>query len=115
MGEISEQLRPILEESEQAVYVYLDDYHKICNNKFAYLLGYGSAREWSEVPESFVSTFVEDDESRETLVYAYQNAVEHLMGSCIDVTWRKKNGNLIKSKVILVPYAYNNHLFALHI
>ena len=114
MEEVSEQLKPILEESEQAIYVYLDDDHKICNKKFASLLGYSSAMEWSEIQESLLDTCVEDDGSRETLVSAYQNAVERFTGSCIDVTWKKKNGNNVKTKLILVPYMYNNHLFALH-
>ncbi len=112
--EVSEQLKPILEESEQAVYVYLDDDHKICNRKFASLLGYSSAREWSEIQEPLLDTCVEDDGSRESLVSSYQDAVERFIGSHIDVTWKKKNGNNVKTKLIIVPYIYNNHLFALH-
>ena len=41
---ITEQLKPILEKSEQSIYVYLDDTHKACNKKVADLLGYKSAQ-----------------------------------------------------------------------
>ena len=37
---IAEQMKPVLEKSEQAIYLYLDDNHKVCNKKFADLLGY---------------------------------------------------------------------------
>src|SRR5574340_1798934 len=108
--EVSDQLRPILDESEQAVYVYLDDDHKICNEKFASLLGYGSAKEWSEIQEPLLDICVEDDGSSEILVSAYQDATERYTGSYINVTWKKKNGNNVKTKLILVPYLYNNHV-----
>jgi len=45
---ISEQLKTILDKSEQAIYVYLDDTHKTCNKKFASLLGYNSVKQWAD-------------------------------------------------------------------
>lgn len=36
---LSDQLKQVLERSEQAVYIYLDDTHKNCNKRFADLLG----------------------------------------------------------------------------
>ena len=32
---ISEQMKPVLEKSDQAIYIYLDDNHKVCNKKFS--------------------------------------------------------------------------------
>ena len=46
MKEIEAMLKPVLDNSPQAIYVYLDDMHKICNKKFASLLGYKSVQEW---------------------------------------------------------------------
>ena len=40
--ELAEQLEPVLSNSPQAIYLYLDDEHKTCNQKFADLLGYNS-------------------------------------------------------------------------
>jgi phenylpyruvate tautomerase PptA (4-oxalocrotonate tautomerase family) len=37
---ITEQMKPILDKSTQAIYIYLDDNHKVCYKKFADLLGY---------------------------------------------------------------------------
>ena len=40
------QLKQILDSSEQAIYLYLDDTHKVCNKKFATLLGYASPEDY---------------------------------------------------------------------
>jgi len=50
----------------------------------------------------------------ESLVTAYRNATERMIGSTIEVTWKKKSGGTVDSTVILVPVAYHGHLFALH-
>jgi len=42
---LAEQMKKVLEGSEQAVYIYLDDNHKICTSTFAQLLGYGTPAE----------------------------------------------------------------------
>ena len=107
------QLKPILDSSDQAIYVYLDDIHKICNEKFATLLGYASPEEWAKVTESFPSAFV-DEKSQELLVATYQKGIEKKVGSSIDITWQKKDGGKVETRVILVPIAHNGHLFALH-
>ena len=103
----------VLEGSKQAIYVYLDDTHKICNQRMADLLGYESAEEWSKADAPFTEAFV-DDESRNALVSAYQRAMADKVGSCIDVTWRKRAGGSVKTKVILVPISYEGSMLALH-
>ncbi|NWG09412.1 MAG: hypothetical protein HXX80_03730 [Nitrososphaerales archaeon] len=107
------QLRQIFISSEQAIYLYLDDAHKVCNKKFASLLGYGSPSEWTKIEKSFPETLV-DRKSRQTLVSAYQDAMEKMVGSTVDVTWKKKSGGTVDTTVILVPISYQGHLFALH-
>ena len=37
------QMKKILDSSEQPIFIYLDDNHKICNQRFAAFLGYKSA------------------------------------------------------------------------
>ncbi len=113
IGEVSTQLKPILDNSDQAVYIYLDDVHKVCNKKFALLLGFKSADEWAKNKKSFIDTFVHTT-SQKSLVRAYQNAMEHFIGSSTDITWKKKNGDTVKSKVILVPFVYKGHQLAIH-
>lgn len=107
------QLKPIFDSSHQAVYVYLDDIHKICNERFSSLLGYASAQDWVKVTEPFADTFV-DEKSQEKLVTTFQNAMEKMVASKVDITWKTKDGNRVATSVILAPISYNGHLFALH-
>lgn len=113
IDEISNEYKDILDNSEQAIYIYLDDDHKVCNEKFASLLGYESSQEWADVKESFPQAFVAD-ESQETLVNTYQEAMEQSKGSKIKISWKKKTGETVDSEVILVPVSHQGHLFALH-
>jgi PAS domain-containing protein len=109
---ISKQMKSILDSSQQAIYIYLDDIHKVCNEKFASLLGYRSPEEWANMEDSF-EAFV-DPGSQETLVKAYRQAMEKLIPANIKVTWKKKSGGTVATSVVLVPIAYDDHLFALH-
>jgi len=109
---IAEQLKPVMEKSEQAIYVYLDNTHKVCNKKFADLLGYGSAKEWADT-EAPLADIVEEDQQK--AITAYENAVEKMMASDFEVRVRHiKTGKVFKTKVIMVPIAYAGHLFAMH-
>jgi hypothetical protein len=85
--------------------------HETRGKKLASLLGYKGPDEWTSVEE--FSDMVED-ESVKSLTTAYQDAMTRMVGSTINVTWRKKSGGKVESSVILVPVAYNGHLFALH-
>jgi PAS domain S-box-containing protein len=110
---IIQQFKEIFEESLQAIYIYLDDSHKICNQRFASLLGYKSIEEWSAIDEPFTEAFVTDD-SKETLVSTYGKAMEDKIGSNIEISWKKKSGESVKTSVIIVPISYKGELLALH-
>lgn len=111
--EISDEYKDILANSDQAVYIFLDDEHKVCNQKFASLLGYESPEEWAAVKDNFPDIFVAD-ESQETLVSTYQKAMEQFIGSKVKISWKKKDGSSVDTEVILVPVSHKGHLFALH-
>lgn len=113
MRDVARELEEILEESEQGVYVYLDDVHKLCNARFATLLGYPSPEAWAAVHEPFPMVFVAP-ESRDRLISAYQDAMERLVGSSSRVTWRTQAGGTVDTDVILVPLSLGGHLAALH-
>lgn len=110
-----EEQKTVFDSSSQAMYAYLDDDCRSCNEKFASLLGYSSADEWMkvDVKGAFPGVFV-DPGSQMALVGAYQDAMEKGMGSTIKVAWKKKDGGTVDTTVILVPVAYKGHLFALH-
>jgi hypothetical protein len=109
---IAEQFKPILEKSDQAVYIYLDDTHKACNKKLATLLGYKSAREWADT-DAPLADIVEEDQP--AVIAAYEKASVKLAASDLDV--RVKNvttDKIVKTRLIMVPVAFQGHVFALH-
>ena len=109
---ISEQLKPVLEKSVQGIFVYLDDTHKACNKKYADLLGYKSAKEWADT-DAPLADVIEKDQQK--VISAYGKAMETMAASSLDVTCKHaKTGELIKTRMILVPVAYNGHLFSLN-
>ena len=109
---INDQMKEILDGSEQAIYIYLDDNHKVCNRKFASLIGAKSEKEWASMENPFMYFVAEN--SQETLADAYQNAIQKGIGSSIKVTWKKISGGTVDTDVILVPIAFQKHIFALH-
>ena len=107
-----DQLKQIFDSSEQAIYLYLDDSHKACNKKFAEMQGYNSPDEWAKV-ENPLEVGV-DKMSQDTVVSAYRNATEKFVASKIEVKLKKKAGGIFDASIIMVPIAYQGHMFALH-
>ena len=107
-----DQMKPILDKSEQPIFIYLDDNHKACNSKFAEMLGYKSPQDWAD-HQGFLEIFVAD-KSRETLMNAYWNAMNKMVASTIPLSWIKKNGSEIDSTMILVPMQSQGHMFSVH-
>ena len=106
------QLKEIFDSSEQAIYLYLDDNHKVCNKKFAQMQGFSSPEEWAKVDNPLEAGVAKS--SQDAIVSAYKNAMEKLIASKVDVKLKKKNGVTFDASVIMVPVAYQGHLFALH-
>jgi hypothetical protein len=107
-----DQMKPILDESEQPIFIYLDDNHKACNNNFSSMLGFKSPQEWAE-KQGFLEVYV-TEKSREKLSTAYWKAMEKKVASTIPMTWMKKDGTAIESTIILIPMFFEGHMFSVH-
>ena len=109
---ITEQMKPVLEKSEQAIYIYLDDNHKVCNKKLADLLGYKSPKEWADA-EAPLSDIVEEDQ--QSVINAYMNASEKMVASAIEVRAKNvKTGKIAKTRMIIAPVGHAGHVFTSH-
>lgn len=111
LDELRAEYKAILDGSPQSIYVYLDNEHKICNEKFAALIGYKSVREYETSEDPMVDVH---ESSINALVGAYQNAMQAKTGSTIQVTFKKRGGGSVKTTVILVPIAFKGEMLALH-
>jgi PAS domain-containing protein len=110
---IENQFKEILDSSQQAIYIWLDEECMVCNAKFANLLGYASSHEFSQIKGAFLETFVAEP-SQAILADAYNKAMSKKISSTFPLTWKKKSGGTVHSTVNLVPVAFGDHLFALH-
>ena len=109
---ISKQLKPILDKSPQAVYIYLDDTHKMCNQKMAELVGMSSVKAWVEA-EAPLADVVEEDQP--AVIQAYMNASEKMTAGHLPVRMKNaKTGKVVKTDMVIVPLAYEGHMFTLH-
>ena len=109
--ELAEQLKPVFENSHQGIYLYLDDVHKTCNQKFADILGYKSIQDWikNEFPVEDVA-----EEERDKVINAYAEASERFKAASLSANIITKDGKKIKTEVIMVPLSYKNEVFVLH-
>ena len=109
---MAEQLKPILDKSPQAIYLYLDDNHKTCNKNFASMLGYKSVKAWEDI-DAPLADVVEASQAK--VVAAYGRASEKLEAGSVKVTMKNiSTGELIKANMIMVPVAYQDHVMVLH-
>jgi hypothetical protein len=106
------QMKKILETSNQPIFIYLDDNHKICNQQFASFLGYKTPQDWANI-QGFLEVYV-DEGSRETLMNAYWNAANNMDASTINLTWMRTDKTKVDSTMILVPMAYEGHILSVH-
>ncbi len=109
---IAREQKAILDGSGQAVYIYLDDPHKICNKKLAATLGYKSVKEWvnNETP---LDDVIEKDQPK--IVELFTRASENLEAGSLTVTFKNvKTGDLVKGRVFVAPLVYEGHVFVIH-
>jgi PAS domain-containing protein len=75
LREMLEQFQPVFDHSPMGVYLYLDDVHKLCNERMAKMFGV-TVKEWNAMP-SFLADFV-DDRDQEMVASNYQHHVAQL-------------------------------------
>jgi len=112
MQEIEDQYRPVFENSPDGVYLWLDEEHKVCNQRMAAMFGYSIA-EWCAAPQ-FLETFV-SEEDQEVYSWNYHNRVATL---AFPVTFRfrgkRKDGSTFAAETDMIPISWRGHAVAYH-
>ena len=110
--EIAEQFKPILDNSRDGVYFWLDESNAICNEKLAKMFGC-SVKEWCET-KPFLDNFVAEDD-RDLFSLNYQNSVAPL---AYPVTFRfkgvRKDGKVFSAETDMIPLSWKGHAVAYH-
>jgi len=109
---VSKEQKLILYKSPQAIYIYLDDTHKVCNKKFANLLGYKSPGEWAKMDAPLADVLEED---QQLVIDAYGKASEKLIASKLEIRFKNiKTGKIIKAGLVMAPIVFSGHVFVMH-
>jgi PAS domain S-box-containing protein len=112
LAELAGHFKPVFEQSPDGVYLWLDEQHKVCNQRLAAMFGY-DVREWQEV-DDFADTFIAD-ESRSLYVWHYKHQVGGLQ---YPVSFRfrgkRKDGSTFDAETDMIPLTYAGHVVAYH-
>jgi PAS domain S-box-containing protein len=109
---LADQLKPLFESSPDGVYIWLDETHKLCNERMAAMFGY-TVDEWCAVPH-FLEGFI-DEEDQESYARNYQTRVAAL---AFPVTFRfrgrRKDGTTFAAETDMIPLVYEGRAVAYH-
>jgi PAS domain-containing protein len=110
--ELAEQFRPVMEQSPDGVYLWLDETHKVCNERLANLFG-STVEQWSAT-QLFLDNFVAE-EDRRMFSWNYHNRVAAL---AFPVTFRfrgmRKDGSTFPAETDMIPISYQGEAVAYH-
>ena len=112
MRELAEQFSPVMEQSLDGVYLWLDEANKTCNQRLADLFGF-TVEEWRKA-EPFLDNFVAE-EDRALYSWNYHNRVAAL---AFPVTFRfrglRKDGSTFAAETDMIPISYRGYAVAYH-
>jgi len=110
---LAEHLAPIFESSPDGVYVWLDETHWICNERFAAMFGYDSPAELNNTPYLLQRLVHEDDQQLFS-----SNYWSRVQGLAAPATFRftgvKKDGTTCQVETDMIPLTFGGHTFAYH-
>jgi hypothetical protein len=81
-----------MSESPHRIIVYLDDNHKMCNQKFADMLGSRSPNEWSEMKTPVTDS---SEDTRDNLISAVMGALQERTALYVQVAWKRIGGGMV--------------------
>jgi PAS domain S-box-containing protein len=102
----------LFDKSPDGIYIYIDDVHKMCNERMAKLHG-TTIDEWERC-ESIVDTYVQPDD-RNVVVNHYLQTIQGF-GSPVRFQYRarRQNGSTFKVELDMIPITWAGNAVALH-
>ena len=112
LRELSAQFQPLFDRSPEGIYLYIDEVHKICNERLARMFGL-SVAEW-EAMEGFVNVHV-DEADQERVISNYQ---EHIQRTFTPVRFRftgiRKDRSSFQAETDMIPLPWGGEMLAFH-
>lgn len=110
--ELYEQYQPLMELSSDPMYLYLDDVHKVCNEKLASMWGF-TQDQWNRT-SPFLDNLVAE-ESRFKMSSNYRDARTDFKPATFGFTGRRKDGSTFDAEAAMAPISYKNEFFTLNL
>jgi PAS domain S-box-containing protein len=112
LREMADQFGPVFDHSPLGVYLYIDDVHKICNERMARMFGL-TIEEWNNTP-SFLDDFVAEKD-RDMFARNYQHHIARLTHP---VTFKfhgiRKDGSTFTAETDMIPMCWHGEPIAYH-
>jgi PAS domain S-box-containing protein len=112
LKELAEHFKPLFEQSPEGIYLYLDEVHKICNQRFAAMFGL-TVEEWQGM-DGFVNKHVADRD-QDMMIRSYH---EHIHQSLTPARFRmqavRKDKTKFNVEVDMIPLPWRGEMVALH-
>jgi PAS domain S-box-containing protein len=113
ISEIAAHFEPVLDDSPDGVYLWLDQHNIICNDQLAKLLGYATAEECSA--EFSLESMVATQPERERFIQLYEEHVANLTRpATFHFTAKRKDGSIFQAETDMIPFTYAGHTVAYH-
>jgi PAS domain S-box-containing protein len=104
--------QPVLDHSPQGVYLWLDERHKICNERMAQMFGYTVA-EWRAIP-TFLEHFVAPEDRNRFSENFHQSVFELTAPITFRFRAVRKDGSTFLAETDMIPITYQSHQIAYH-
>ena len=112
MQELGEQFRPVLEQSPDGVYLWLDEERKLCNERLAHMFGY-TVEEWcTAVP--FLETFIAEDDRGIYSWHYHQRVAALAFPATFRFRGQRKDRSVFSAETDMIPIAWQGHAVAYH-
>lgn len=112
LRELSEQFQPLFEKSPDGIYLYIDEVHKICNERLARMFGL-TVSEW-EAMEGFVNKHMAP-EDQDMII---NNYFEHIHQTLTPVRFQfkgiRKDGSSFKGEADMIPFPWRGEMVGFH-
>ncbi len=113
MAQLEEMFAPVLENSPDGVYLWLDDAHMICNKKLAKMFGYSSPKELcSKSP--FLGNFVHEESQEAFSMHYHKHIAKLSRPATFRFTAKRKDGSSFAAETDMVPISFMGHAVAYH-
>ena len=112
LQELEVQFRPLFENSPEGVYLYIDDVHKICSERFAKMFGL-KVKEW-EAMDDFVNKHIAKEDVEKTVNFYHQHIHQKLTPVRFQLTGVRKDGSRFKAETDMIPFPWRGEMLAFH-